>query len=307
MVNLLLLLVCLLTGAGLRYGRVVSPTASQVINQLLVTVFIPALTLRYVPDMHLSKAFWLPTLTPWLLFLVGLLFFWSIARLAGSPGPIPDRATLGSLQLTGGISSVSFVGFPIFELLYGKAGLAMALVMSQAGTFLVAMTLGVVVASWHTSTAPPSARTLLGNILRFPPFPVFLVGLVANGLGYHHPPVVRAVLEQLSAPFSVLAMLTVGLQLNLRVAPADRSALALGLVFKLLLAPLLIAGLVRGLLGRHDYVADLCILGAAIGPMNTAAILVSRYRLNAPLAAQMVGIGIPLSLPVLFLIYRCLQ
>ena len=47
---------------------------------------------------------------------------------------------------------------------------------------------------------------------------------------------------------------------------------------------------------------DLCIVGAAIGPMNTAGTIADRYGLDPPLAAQMVGLGIPLSLPLLALL-----
>jgi predicted permease len=36
--------------------------------------------------------------------------------------------------------------------------------------------------------------------------------------------------------------------------------------------------------------------------MNTAAVVAERYGLNSPLAAQMVGLGIPLSLPLLALL-----
>ncbi|GAB3764652.1 AEC family transporter [Spirosoma pomorum] len=302
MVNVALLLVCLLAGVLLRQSRVIPADAHLTVNQLLVTVFIPALTLLYIPDMHLTREFWLPVLVPWLVFLTGLLFFGLISRSLRSTSQALDSPTLGSLQLTGGISSVSFVGFPLFELLYGKAGLAVGIVMSQAGTFGVAMTLGVALASWHTAKQP-SLRQLLSNMLRFPPFPVFLLALAANGLGYRHPTLVRDLLEKISAPFSVLALLSVGLQLRWRVQPAERYRLLLGLSYKLLLAPLLVFALCRLWLGRHDYVADLCVLGSAIGPMNTAAILASRYQLNAPLASQMVGIGIPLSLPIVFLIY----
>ena len=90
----------------------------------------------------------------------------------------------------------------------------------------------------------------------------------------------------------------------MRVQPEQRYGLTIGLIYKLVLVPMLIFGLFRGWLGRHDAVTDLCTLGTAIGPMNTAAVLVSRYGLNRPLAWQLVGIGIPLSLPVLFLIYH---
>lgn len=305
MVNVVLLLVCLLVGVVLRQSRVLPTDAHLTVNQLLVTVFIPVLTLLHIPTMRLTPQFWLPVLVPWLVFLVGLPFFALVSRSLRNTDQPLDGPTLGSLQLTGGISSISFVGFPLFELLYGKPGLAVGIVMSQAGTFGVAMTLGVALASWHTAKSP-SARQVLGNMLRFPPFPVFLLAITANLVGYQHPALVRDLLEKMSAPFSVLALLSVGMQLRWQVRPDERKYLLLGLSYKLLLAPLLIFALCRWWLGRTDYIADLCVLGSAIGPMNTAAILASRYQLNAPLAAQMVGIGIPLSLPVLFLIHLIL-
>jgi predicted permease len=58
---------------------------------------------------------------------------------------------------------------PIFELLYGKAGLEMGIVMSLGGSILICVTLGVVVGSWY-GEARPSWRTMGANVLRFPPF-----------------------------------------------------------------------------------------------------------------------------------------
>lgn len=139
-------------------------------------------------------------------------------------------------------------------------------------------------------------------MLRFPPFVAFMLALGANAAGYRHPELVRGVLEKLRAPFSVVALHSVGLQLNLRVPRLLRRVLGLGLTYKLLLAPLLIFGLYHGLGVQPNWVVDLCVLGAAIGPVNTAAVVAERYNLNPPLAAQMVGLGIPLSLPLLALL-----
>ena len=55
-------------------------------------------------------------------------------------------------------------------------------------------------------------------------------------------------------------------------------------------------------LKQRGIVAEMCVLGAALGPMNTIAIIASNYRLHPALAAQMVGIGIPLSLAVILLV-----
>ena len=301
MTNLVLLLVCLLAGAALRRWQVVPPGAHAVLNQVLLAVLLPALTFLHLAEARLDERFLLPMLMPWLIFGAGWVFFAALGRRLGLA-----RGTVGALILTGGISSVSFVGFPIFELLYGKAGLEMGIVMSLAGSVLICVTLGVVVGSWY-GAATPSWRTMLGNMVRFPPFLAFVLALAANAAGYRHPALVRGVLERLSGPFPVVALLSVGLQLQLAVPRARVRLLGLGLSYKLLLAPLLVWAVYQGLARQHGPAVDLCVLGAAIGPMNTAGAIADRYGLDPPLAAQMVGLGIPLSLPLLALLGWWLQ
>lgn len=250
MTNLALLLVCLTLGAALRHWQLLPAGAAGVLNQLLVVLLLPALAFLHLAEARPDPRLLLPMLMPWLVFGVGWVFFARVGRRLGLA-----RGTGGALILTGGISSVSFVGFPVFELLYGPAGLAMGLVMSPAGTMLVSVTLSVVVGTWY-GAATPSWRALPGQMLRFPPFLGFAAALAAHAVGYRHPALVRSVLERLSAPFPVVALLTVGLQLQLRGPRARARLLALGLAYKLL-----------------------------------------KNR-----EAQMVGLGIPLSLPLLALL-----
>ena len=296
MTHLALLLVCLLVGAALRRWQLVPPNAPAVLNQLIIVLLLPALTFLHLAEARFDQRFVLPVLMPWLIFGVAWLFFAALGRRLGLA-----RGTVGALILTGGISSVSFVGFPIFEALYGKLGLELGLVMSLAGSSLVSVTLGVVVASWY-GAARPSWRGVGANVLRFPPFLAFVAALVAHAVGYRHPALVRGVLEKLSAPFPVIALLSVGLQMRLTVPAGRGRLLAWGLSYKLLLAPLVVWAVYVGLARQHGPATNICLLGAAIGPMNTAAVLAERYDLDPPLAAQMVGLGIPLSLPLLALL-----
>ncbi|MGI4737667.1 MAG: AEC family transporter [Janthinobacterium lividum] len=296
MLNLVLLLVCLGAGAALRRWQLVPPGAAGVLNQLILVLLLPALTFLHLAEVRFDQRFVLPVLMPWLIFGASWVFFAGLGRRLGLA-----RGTVGALILTGGISSVSFVGFPIFEALYGQLGLELGLMMSLAGSILVSVTLGVVVASWYGAAAP-SWRGVAANALRFPPFLAFVAALAAHAVGYRHPMLVRGVLEKLSAPFPVLALLSVGLQLQLSVPAGRGRLLAWGLGYKLLLAPLVVWAVYVGLARQHGPAVNLCLLGAAIGPMNTAAVMADRYGLDPPLAAQMVGLGIPLSLPLLALL-----
>ena len=296
MTNLALLLVCLLAGATLRRWQLVPANAPAVLNQLIIVLLLPALTFLHLAEARFDQRFVLPVLMPWLIFGMAWLFFAMLGRRLRLA-----RGTVGALILTGGISSVSFVGFPIFEALYGKLGLELGLVMSLAGSILVSVTLGVVVGSLYGVVAP-SWRDVGANVLRFPPFLAFVAALAAHAVGYRHPALVRGVLEKLSAPFPVIALLSVGLQLQLTVPHGRGRLLVWGLGYKLLLAPLVVWAVYVGLARQHGPTVNICLLGAAIGPMNTAAVVADRYGLDPPLAAQMVGLGIPLSLPLLALL-----
>ena len=295
---MLLLFTCLLLGVALR--RWLPESAPLVLNRLLVGVFIPALTLRYVAELQLDSHFLLPILAPYLVFGGACAVIWPLGRRLGF-----DRPTLGALLLTGGISSISFVGFPIFEGFYGRAGLEAGILMSQAGTFVICVTFGVGLASW-LAAKEPSVGTMLRDMVRFPPFLAFVVALLANALGYTHPPLVRELLTKLSSPFTCIALLSVGLQIQFRVPQQNKNALLLGLSYKLLLAPLLVFLVYKLALGQRGWLPNLCILGSALGPMNTAAVLATQYNLNPPLAAQMVGLGISLSFIGIYLIYTVL-
>ncbi len=292
--NLLFLGLCLLLGLGLRH--VLPPQSHRVLNGLLIYVCLPALTLLHTVELRLENRYWLPVLMPWVVFGGSWVFFRLMARRLGL-----SRQSWAALMLTAGIPSVSFVGFPIFDWLYGAEGLKIGVLMSQAGSFLVCNTVGVGLASYYAATQP-SPRQLLTNVLTFPPFGAFLIALTLNLLGWHWPPLLHEGLLRLGNPFGLLALLSVGLQVDFDRDSWRNQALWWGLGYKLLLAPVLVAVWLLALSARGPS-AMLCLLGSGLGPMNTIAVIAAQYDLDPPLVARMVGIGIPLSLLTVGLIY----
>jgi predicted permease len=92
-----------------------------------------------------------------------------------------------------------------------------------------------------------------------------------------------------------LALVSVGLQLRLDQLRGDSSPLALGLSFKLLLAPLLLAILYIGVMRVNGEAIRITLFEAAMGPQIGGAIVAIQHGLNPPLITLMVGIGIILS------------
>jgi predicted permease len=93
------------------------------------------------------------------------------------------------------------------------------------------------------------------------------------------------------------------MQINLSGKQYDWRLLKLGLFYKLLLAPFSIYLLYKYVFNQNHFITTISVMGAAIGPMNTAAVIAGKYNLNSKLASQMVAIGIPLSLIVLYIIH----
>ena len=210
-----------------------------------------------------------------------------------------DRATRGALSLTAGISSTSFVGFPIFELLYGPEGLAYGIILSLSGTILVFNTAGISMLFYLTS-GHNSLWHMPRNVLLFPPFIAFVLALLLNLTGITYPPAVELLLGKLAAPFSVIALLSIGMQVDFRNTRSLWRYLCWGQIYKLILAPVFIYLLAWQVLELQNLAGRICILGAAIGSMNAMSILTAEKGLNPPLAILMPTIGIPLSIPILF-------
>ncbi len=75
----------------------------------------------------------------------------------------------------------------------------------------------------------------------------------------------------------------------------NRLQLGLGLGFKLVVGPLLLALLYVGLLSRDGDITRVTLFEAAMGPQIGGAIVAMQYGLNPQLITLMVGIGITLS------------
>ena len=130
---------------------------------------------------------------------------------------------------------------------------------------------------------------------------------VHNLYRFHLSVIVNEILSKLSSPYLILALLSVGMQINLSGKEIETRLPGVGLFYKLILAPAIIFLPYYFVFNQRGAIVVISVTGAAIGPIDTAAIIAGKYNLNAKLASQMVAIGIPLSLPVLYIIYLLMQ
>jgi malate permease and related proteins len=287
MSNIVLLFVCLAIGMGLRKFRCVPEGAHVSINGFLIYVSLPALTIVQLHGLKLQPSLAYAVAMPWLLFLAGAAFIWSVAKaLKLSP------QTTGGLMLLAGLANTSFVGLPMIEAFYGSGGMAVGILIDQLGTYLVLSTLGITVAALYSSGQMSTAQ-VIKRICTFPPFIALLIALALSP--FDMPQWTTDVLRRLADTLAPLALVSVGLQLKLDEIRDTKVPLAVGLAFKLLLGPSLLAALYVGLLHMSDNTTRITLFESAMGPQIGASIVAIQHGLNPPLITLLVGIGITLS------------
>jgi predicted permease len=299
MSNIVLLFVCLAIGMLLRKFKSAPENAHIPINTFIIYVSLPALTVVQLHGVQLQPSLIYAVAMPWLLFLAGAAFFWSVAK-ALKLAP----ETTGGLMLLGGLANTSFVGLPMIDAFYGASGMSVGILIDQLGTYLVLSTLGIAIAALY-STGRSSPREIFNRICTFPPFIALLVALALSPVEI--PPWLSDVLHRLGDTLAPLALVSVGMQLRLDQIQGVKAPLAIGLGFKLLIGPLLLAGLYVGFLHVTGNIAKITLFESAMGPQIGASIVAIQHGLNPPLVTLLVGVGITLSFLTLPMWWYVLQ
>ncbi len=289
MSQFILLFLCLLVGWVLKHFKKFPESAPQTLSGFIIYISLPALAIINIHKLVFTEGLWFPIVMPWILFgmsaalfiSLGKVFKWSAKR-------------TGCLILVAGLGNTSFVGFPMLEALVGLDAIPVATILDQLGSFLVVSILGVLTASIYSS-GKVDARASVKKILSFPPFWAVILGFLTRGVEF--PAVANFVLERLASTLTPLALVSVGLQLE--PSPGRIRAilqpLSLGLAFKLLLAPAVFFVMGRALIS-DPLIFKVTVLESAMAPMITAGIIATQFDLESDLAAQLVGVGIVLSL-----------
>ncbi len=285
--NLILLVLCFVAGVLLRRAGRMPDHAPATLNSFIVHLSLPALTLLYIHELKLTGDVCLMAVMAWLYFGLAAGFFWLVGRWLALP-----RATTGALMLTGGLGNTSFFGLPMIEAYYGHEGISSGIVVDQLGSFLVISTLGITVAGLY-STGRPGPGEIARRIVRFPPFIALVLALLLIPVEYA--PWFTALLRRLGDTLAPLALLSVGLQLRLGHLAGNGRNLAIGLGFKLLLAPVVLFLLYVPLLGAQGQAIRVTLFEAAMPPMITAAIVAVEHDLDPALSNLMVAVGLLLS------------
>lgn len=296
--TLLFLLICLAIGFAIKKRQWLPDDYYKKINQFILYVTIPAITLEKISQLELKYEYIAPTLSAWALFLIAGVFFGILAYFFKW-----DKKTWAALTLVCGLGNTSFVGYPVIKLLYGDEALQYAIFVDQPGTFACLSTLGIALAA-YASSSNLSAGSMLLRLIKFPAFSCFFLALLLPAEIFHFKIFNRTepldILNYIGSWTNPLAFLSIGMQFTFSFKDVDIRQFSLGMAYKLIIGPLFIYCLFQ-LAQLEGLIYDVSILELAMPPMITASIIASDHGLRPKLSAALINYGIPISAVTLYL------
>lgn len=296
MENFILIALLLVLGMLLRYLRVFTDSAAQVLNQYVIYLSLPALVLINIPQLQFGKEMSVFALVPWMMVIVsaGLVIF--IAKISNW-----DRPTTGALLLLVPLGNTSFVGIPIIKAFFGEDAVSYALMYDLLGSFPSLAVYGsVILAIYGDNQATFSIKAVAKKILAFPPFISLVIGILLQFAEL--PRIYFDSLTPLANTLVPVVMLAVGIQLRLKPQLEKIQPFIYGLSIKMIMAPALLLFVFK-ILGTEGRLYDVMIFESAMPPMVSAGALAIMANLSPRLTAAMVAYGIILSfvtMPLLF-------
>jgi len=268
----------------MKAARIIHPDAHKGINTWILYIALPAVSFKYLPKVTWSPAMILPVVSA----VVVVAGSWCFMNIYCRHKQYSKR-TRATLELAGGYSNTSFIGFPLIIAYFGEQFISIAIICDQM-TFLILSTFGIITAlKGGANNASVSARFLIKKLLTFPPFLGCVLALLLSRLTDLS--VAEPFFDKLAATVAPLALFSIGLQLKFNGWRKEISQVSVVLLYKLLLAPALV--LVAALLfNERSDIARISIFEAAMPTLVTSGVIAEQFRLNTRVINLIIGISI---------------
>jgi predicted permease len=287
MENFILILLAIAIGYGLNRLRIFPEDASDILNKFVIFISLPAMILLQIPKLSFSMDIAIPVIIAWIVMVFTAILTLVISKLLHF-----TKEVTGALMLVAVLTNSSFLGIPIINAYLGTEALPFILVYDQMGTFLALATYGIFIASYYSNKSEINFQIVVVKVLTFPPFISLIVALLLIGTPF--PDVISKVLSTLANTIVPIALVAVGLQLQLKLPGHEIQPFGIALFIKLIMAPAIAIAIVN-IAGWTNLAANVSVMEAGMAPMITAGAMASLSGLAPRLSSAIVGYGILIS------------
>ncbi|HEY9129016.1 MAG TPA: AEC family transporter [Sulfurovum sp.] len=287
MENFILIVVAITIGYGLNRLKILPDGAAAVLNQFVIFISLPAMILLQIPRLTFSMDVVIPIIIAWIVILLTAILTLIISKIFHF-----TKEVTGALMLVAVLTNSSFLGIPIIKAYLGDAALPFILVYDQLGTFLALATYGIFVAAYYSNKSEINVQIMAVKIFTFPPFISLIIALLFIGIPF--PEEITKVLAILANTIVPIALVAVGLQLQLKLPGHEIKPFGMALLIKLVIAPMIALAMVK-IAGWSNLAANVSVMEAGMAPMITAGAMASLSGLAPRLSSAIVGYGILVS------------
>lgn len=298
MENFILIVLALGIGYGFNRLHIFPEESANILNKFVIFISLPAMILLQIPKLTLSMDILIPVIIAWVVMTVTAILTLFISKKLHF-----SKEVTGALMLVAVLTNSSFLGIPVINAYLGDEALPFILVYDQMGTFLALATYGIFVAAYYSNQSEINVRIMVVKILTFPPFVSLIIALFFIGTPF--PETISKVLLMLGNTIVPIALVAVGLQLQLKLPGHEIKPFAVALFIKLLIAPLIALAIVA-MAGWTNLAANVSVMEAGMAPMITAGAMASLSGLAPRLSSAIVGYGILLSFLSTALLFKLL-
>lgn len=298
MENFVLIILAISLGYIFNQLRVFPDESANILNKFVIFISLPAMILLQIPKLTLSMDILIPVIIAWVVMTVTAIFTLFISKRLHF-----SKEVTGALMLVAVLTNSSFMGIPVINAYLGDEALPFILVYDQVGTFLALATYGIFVAAYYSNQNEITLKIMAVKILTFPPFVSLIIALFLIGVPFHD--TISNVLLMLSNTIVPIALVAVGLQLQLKLPGHEIRPFGMALLIKLVIAPLVALAIVA-MAGWTNLAASVSVMEAGMAPMVTAGAMASLSGLAPRLSAAIVGYGILLSFFTTALLFQLL-
>ena len=297
-----------LVGLGWVAGRVriMGSDATLALNAFVAAFALPALLFGLLARARIGEVldpgFFLVTAVAMLgTYAVDMLL---LRRLAGA-----RLATCSLHALAASFGNVGYMGVPLCLAAFGPAGAlpaTLSVVIGAAG--LMSLTVVLVEVDLRSGRGlGGTLRRVVLAIVRNPILIAVVAGLAASAAQVALPEALQRFLDLLAAAASPCALFAIGLFLSDKPLSAGWREVSLAVAVKLVLQPLLAAGLAVALLGLDTMGGKAAVLLAALPAASNAFILARQYGLMVERTSAIVFLSTLVSVPTVSLVLVVLE
>jgi predicted permease len=248
------------------------------------------------PKIQFSVHTLIPMYIAWITMITSALLVYFLSKKYNF-----TKEVTGALMLVTVLTNSTFVGIPVVTAYFGMEALPFIVLYDQLGTTFGLATYGTIVAAYYGNKGEVSIWIIIKKIIQFPPLIAFAVAILCSS--YTYPDLLIKILELLTLLIVPFALISVGLQLEFKLATSEVKPFVISLMIKLIISPI-IAIFVCYIFGWSDLlIGKVSIMESGMAAMITAGVIASMNGLAPRLSNAIVAYGIALSLITSWFLY----